>query len=249
MSKLNFFSFLLLLVLASCSYKASEFEVASDVAISDESQYIQLEPTLYNPTSGFIFYPGGLVEPEAYISLLQPLAERGYRVIILKATADLAIFNVKRASKVIAHEADINHWIVGGHSLGGVVAIKAILDNPEEFDGLILLASYPAEKDDLSKWPGAVLSISAQNDGLTLPADIENGKDKLPQAIVVDDLATFPKEATLGKTIYYEITGGIHGQFGDYGVQKDDGEASITREEQHQIVFDLMSMFFSANGW
>ncbi|MNP78228.1 hypothetical protein D3C76_1757890 [compost metagenome] len=35
-----------------------------------------------------------------------------------------------------------------------------------------------------------------------------------------------------GNTVYLSIEGGNHAQFGSYGKQKGDGEASITEEEQ-----------------
>lgn len=245
----NIFPVFFVILFIGCTYPAAEFDPVSEVEISVKGRYIQLEPLETEPSTCFVFYPGGLVDPEAYVSLMQQVAEKGYRVIILKATADLAIFNTKRASKVMEEFSDIDHWIVGGHSLGGVVAIKAIVDAPQKFDGLVLFAAYPAKKDDLSEWSGAALSVSAENDGLTLASDIENGKEQLAEAIVVDNLDSFPLDVTSGKTIYYEIPGGIHGQFGDYGVQKGDGIASITRQEQHDEIVRILELFFVANAW
>lgn len=238
-----------LFMLNACVYQASEFEEAATVKVQDKQSYLQLDPIEGDTATCFIFYPGGLVDPEAYISSMQMIAENGYRVLIIKATGDLAIFNIKRASKIIENFPEVKHWIVGGHSLGGVVAIKAVALNPELYEGLVLLAAYPAENDDLSDWQGAALSLSAENDGYTLPSDIEAGKDKLPQEVTINGLDEFPEESTLGSTIYYEIPGANHSQFGDYGFQKNDGDATITREEQHRAVQEIIEQFFKVNRW
>lgn len=233
----------------ACSYSALEFEESKDVIVTEKNKYILIEPEFSVFNTSFIFYPGGLVEPESYISLFQKLAEKGYPVIILKATSDLAIFNIDRASKVIDKFPDVQNWVIGGHSLGGVVATKAILKEPELYSGLVLFASFPADKDDLSGWDGAALSISAEHDLLSTSVDIDDTKNLMPEALVVDDLSEFPDSQTFNTTIYYEIEGGNHAQFGDYGLQKNDGVATITKDEQHELIIQLIESFLIINDW
>ena len=64
-----------------------------------------------------------------------------------------------------------------------------------------------------------VTSIFGTLDGLATPAEIEASKALVPPA------ATF-----------VPIEGGNHAQFGWYGPQQGDNEATITREEQQEQV-------------
>ena len=41
----------------------------------------------------------------------------------------------------------------------------------------------------------------------------------------------------------FEIEGGNHAGFGNYGKQKGDGELLITREEQQNVAVDLITNF------
>jgi hypothetical protein len=170
-------------------------------------------------------------------------------VIIIKATADLAIFNPKRAAKIVDDFPEIENWIIGGHSLGGVMAVKSVVENSTTYKGLVLFASYPASGDDLTEWGGSVFSISAENDGLSIPKDIEASKALLPPALVIDSLNKFPTLPTIGQSIFFEIKGGNHAQFGNYGIQKNDGEATISLEEQHAQIIKAISQYFKCNGW
>jgi len=240
---------IIVIITTGCSYQSAEFETIDEIQVTENRKYILIESTSIEPTACFLFYPGGLVEPDSYQNPLQELAKYGVKVVILKATADLAIFNIKRAIKVKQEFNDVDNWIIGGHSLGGVVAAKAIKNDPAEFDGLILMAAYPDTKDDLSEWDGAVLSISAENDNLTTNADIDSSKLLLPEAIVISDLEGYPSEITIGKTVFYEINGGNHAQFGDYGIQKKDGTATITKETQHEKIIESIQLFLERNKW
>lgn len=93
--------------------------------------------------TGFVFYPGGLVDPAAYAPLMKQVSERGIMTVIVPMPFDLAVFGAGRAHDVIAAYPDIKHWIIGGHSLGGSMAAGFVEDNPAAVEGLVLLASYP----------------------------------------------------------------------------------------------------------
>lgn len=111
--------------------------------------------------------------------------------------------------------------------MGGVAAAGYAKDNQDDIEGLVLWASYPSE--DMSVTSLQAVSIYATNDGLTTEADIEDSKSKLPSS-----------------TTYVEITGGNHAQFGYYGTQRGDGEATISRaDQQEQMVtatLDLLAV-------
>jgi alpha-beta hydrolase superfamily lysophospholipase len=54
---------------------------------------------------------------------------------------DKSIHDYKNIQTETADFPSVTHWVIGGHSLGGVVATASVKEDPEAFDGLILLAS------------------------------------------------------------------------------------------------------------
>jgi dienelactone hydrolase len=166
--------------------------------------------------TGFIFYPGGLVDPAAYAPLMKQLSEQGIMTVIVPMPLDLAVFGVNKANDVIAAYPDIKQWIIGGHSLGGSMAAEFVKGNPEAVKGLAFLASYPADSTNLSALPIKVTSIYGTNDGVA-------------RNVFNDSLARLPAGTPL-----VIIEGGNHAQFGHYGPQSGDGVATISREEQQQ---------------
>lgn len=188
---------------------------------SDDKVRVTTEPWLiFEPTRdarpvGFIFYPGGLVQPTAYAPAARALAAQGYTTVIVPMPLNLAVLAPDRAKDVIAAYPQIPRWVVGGHSLGGAMAARFVLNNPDLAQGLALWAAYPAETDSLAERNVAVSSISGTLDGLATPAKIEASKALLP-----------------ADTRYVPIEGGNHAQFGWYGAQRGDNPATISREAQ-----------------
>lgn len=158
---------------------------------------------------GIAFIPGALVDPRAYETLFEPIAQAGYPVFIAKPPFGLAFGVPDVVAAARAADPSVQQWVVAGHSLGGAVASGQTTDAA----GLILLGAYPI--NDISDVDGPVLSISGSDDGLSTPADILESKQNLPP-----------------DAEFVEIDGGIHAYFGDYGSQPGDGTPSISREEQ-----------------
>ncbi len=186
--------------------------------VTESSIRIRLDPTTKAATTGVVFYPGALVDPRAYVPNLLPLAEAGYPVVIIKLPYDIAFFDPNGAQAVMDANPDVERWVVGGHSLGGVMASSVAGRDDARIQGLLLWGSYPnasiADRTGLE-----VTSIFGSEDGLTTPADIDRTKDRLPPG-----------------TVFVEVQGGNHAFFGDYGEQGGDGVATITREQaQEQI--------------
>jgi hypothetical protein len=172
------------------------------------------------PSTGFIIYPGGRVDYRAYAPAAQAIADQGYLVVIVPMPLNLAVFRPGAATQVIAAYPQIQHWAVGGHSLGGVVAANFVFTHPAAAEGLVLWASYPAANNNLSLTNVRVLSISGTQDGLSTPAKISASVQLLPE-----------------DTAWIAIQGGNHAGFGWYGPQAGDQPASISRtDQQAQIV-------------
>ena len=159
--------------------------------------------------TALIFYPGAKVETEAYAPLLLDLAEEGIDTFLIDMPMRMAFFDADAAGDVM-EDYTYDQWVLGGHSLGGTVAASYAADHPDEVDGLVLLAAYPTQEVSVP-----LLSIYGTEDGC-LDAQVYEEKKEL-----------WPEEAT-----EVVIEGGNHAQFGDYGEQRGDEEATISPEEQ-----------------
>jgi predicted esterase len=92
---------------------------------------------------GLVFYPGGRVAPNAYLSTAARIAERAdVTVVIPKMSLNLAVFSQERADAVIRNESQISRWVVGGHSLGGAMACRYAGSNADGVEGIVLVGSY-----------------------------------------------------------------------------------------------------------
>ncbi|WP_203247356.1 alpha/beta family hydrolase [Sporosarcina beigongshangi] len=215
--------FLILLAVAFFVYVSSYYQASSlaldslksdSLVTVEENGDILFEPISNAKNTGFIFYPGAKVEPPAYATLAKEIASNGYTVIIAKMNFNLAILSPNRADRIIENHKDIDAWVIGGHSLGGVMAADYALEN-KEIKGLVLLASYPQSKTDLSNTSINVLSLWGSNDRVADVSKVNEAKNVMPS-----------------DAKFIEITGGNHGGFGDYGHQKGDGKSSLTNKQQ-----------------
>jgi dienelactone hydrolase len=125
------------------------------------------------------------------------------------------VFAPNAAEDIMADYPQIQHWAVGGHSLGGAMAANYAYQFPDRVEGLILWASYPASNNNLTDSTLKVVSISASNDGLATPEKIVSSRTLLP-----------------ADTTWVVVEGGVHAQFGSYDIQPGDGVPSITSDEQ-----------------
>jgi len=212
---------------------------ALDALASDAQVEVTTEPWLVfrpagtTPATGLILYPGGRVDPRAYAPAARAIAEAGYLAVIVPMPLDLAFFAPDRATDVMAAFPEIQHWAIGGHSLGGSMAARFAFQHPGALQGLVLWAAYPAASDDLSGRDLAVSSVFGTRDGLATLDEIDASRPLLPP-----------------DTAWVAIEGGNHAQFGWYGPQDGDNEATISRSaQQAQIVaatLDLLARIEAA---
>ncbi|HUX21065.1 MAG TPA: alpha/beta hydrolase [Spirochaetia bacterium] len=217
-------------VFAGCSYLPDSSSLnPADVTVHEHRNYIEVVPStgVYGSV-GLMFIPGGLVDPHAYIHALGLVAEQGsgFAIVIPKEPANLAVLNPSQVTSLTGVVPGVSRWVVGGHSLGGVMACTVVNKNRNLFVGLVLEAAYPAGTDNLSDWGKPVLSISGSLDGLATPADITAARPLLPPT-----------------TDYEVISGGIHSYFGSYGLQSGDGSPTISSDAQQSQVAALIGSF------
>lgn len=199
------------------------------LSLVPESDYIKdgdfyvFNPKTQSNGKGIVIYPGALVEPLSYGYIADELSKAGFLVAIPEVKLNLSITENNKASEFIENNKEIEDWYVAGHSMGGVSATYYAEDNQDVIDGVILLGSYPSKSTDLSDNSQEVISIYAENDGLTTLDNVENSKKNLPQ-----------------DTIFVEIKGGNHAQFGMYGEQKGDNKAEISAKEQQDEIINII---------
>ncbi len=172
-------------------------------------------------SNALIFYPGARVEIEAYAPILFMLAERGVDTFIVEMPFNFPLLGIDGGNKVIDNYEYDNYYLCG-HSLGGTMAAD-YTSKSEIVSGIILLASYPTVKlPDRVK----ALSIYGSNDKILTMKQYEKNKKNF-----------------LGDFQEVIIDGGNHSQFGSYGLQKGDGEATISAQEQQEKVVDEIFYF------
>ena len=170
-------------------------------------------------TDAIIFYPGGKVEETAYAPLLHCLAGQGMDVCLVKMPFRLAVFGINKANHIMK-QYDYEHWYIGGHSLGGVMAAAYASEHSSELCGVYMLAAYPAKP--LDEKTSASIIYGTEDDVLNMKKMMA-AKQYLP-----------------GGSEEHVIKGGNHSQFGNYGKQDGDGIAEISSDEQQRKTVGLI---------
>jgi dienelactone hydrolase len=209
--------------------RAATIEVfrSGQVEVVDRDRAIIITPTsdeLLLTDTVLVFYPGGRVDPYAYLPPLAHTAESlGLRIVIPKAPLNLAIADTRDIDGLASLAGQYTTIATGGHSLGGVRACLQA-DNPL-VSHLVLFASYCAndltQRDDL-----AVLTVLGSLDALTDPSQVSNAGALLPGE---------PKTVT--------IRGANHASFGAYGPQSGDGPSKISPASMHEQLTEVMGRF------
>ncbi len=194
-----------------------DMEFSSEIAV--ESETWEDGTMAFAPEAaktGLIFYPGGKVEYLAYQPLMQACAAEGILCVLVEMPFNLAVLDMDAADGIQEKYPKIEEWYIGGHSLGGSMAASYVADHTEEYEGLVLLASYStAELDDSGL---NVISIYGSEDEVLNSEKYEKNRTNLP--------ADFTE---------YEIEGGCHAYFGVYGMQEGDGTPTISNKDQIEI--------------
>lgn len=166
---------------------------------------------------GVIFYPGAKVEETAYLPLLEELRENGITCVLVKMPFHMAILNSGAANNIFEKLPEIKDWYIGGHSLGGAMASSYASKHQDKLGGLILLGAYIYGDIPVDK----TVTIYGSNDHVLDKSKINYSKN------------------------IFVIEGGNHAQFGNYGEQKGDGEASITPDEQQKQTVEIILKFIN----
>ncbi|MEH7348758.1 alpha/beta hydrolase [Gottfriedia acidiceleris] len=214
------------------TYKPSKemYSLVDNVNIDHKHHWDIFKPQ-ENKETGIILYPGAKVEPEAYSYFAKGLAKDGYTVIIPSVKFNFAIFDINKAEEVMESYPAIKKWYISGHSLGGAAAASYAYKNMNKIEGIIFLGSFPSNSNDFSNFNVPMLSLYAERDGLSTLSKINETKHLLS------------KDATM-----YEVLGGNHAQFGMYGKQKGDKNATITAKQQQDKMIEVTTKWLDEQG-
>lgn len=208
------------MVILFCAYP-TRGEVLAALVSGDEVKVTQADYGWVFDGEGtrdlMVFMGGARVEELAYAPLARELAAAGIDVCIVNTPIHFALLDVDAPARPIrdlvgAKGQGYDRVIVGGHSLGGLVAGWYASEHPDEITDLVMLGSYTTKDIDESI---SCLLVAGTNDRVLNWGSYERGKGYLPDG-------------------YREvlIEGGNHAQFASYGSQFGDGAATITRSEQ-----------------
>lgn len=172
-----------------------------------------------------LFFPGALIDPDAYAPLLRAVAEAGHSAVLVKLPslggrhamgAGGRWRSVVRGLGVLERAPAGQWWVVSGHSLGGLLAAMVARESPSSMAGLALLGTTHPRDFSLADAPYPVVKVYGTRDGVAPPGRMRANAGNLPAS-----------------THWIAIDGGNHSQFGYYGFQINDDRARISREEQH----------------
>ena len=181
------------------------------VSVSDKGDGIVAYVPEGEIKAGFVFYPGARVEYTSYAPLLKACAKEGILCVVVEMPYNHAFLGINRALDAIGLFPEIENWYIGGHSLGGSIAANCAANNPDTFEGVVLLAAYST--NDITDL--RALTVYGSEDGVrNLDSYVKNKKN-------------LPSDFT-----EYVIYGGNHAYFGMYGEQAGDNKAGISNAEQ-----------------
>lgn len=196
------------------------------ITMTDSDDMISFVSDTSSALPQVLFYPGGMVQPKAYVPLASQLATEGYDVHIIKMPFRMA----NQGHELILELFDLNDpnrtYYLGGHSQGAKMAAQFTYEYPTLIDALFLLGTSHPRDIDMSQMNIPTIKIYAEHDGLASVPEVMENKDKMPS----------------GSNLT-EITGANHSQFGYFGSMIMDESADISREQQHEETVKIVAEF------
>lgn len=205
------------LIYASDYYRADDTAITAmqiDSVTKIGDRILIVSPDTIGNTA-MIFYPGAKVEYFAYLPLMEKIKDSsGIICVLVKMPFNMAIFDPNAAEEIMEQFPEIENWYIAGHSMGGAMASDYASNNQDKVKGLILLGAY-------------IYGDFPEDKALTIYGLFNTSvaeKINYTENIIV-------------------IEGGNHAQFGNYGKQKGDVDATISSEEQQSIAAEAIKNF------
>jgi pimeloyl-ACP methyl ester carboxylesterase len=214
---------------ASLAYQASAegeaaLESTPEVSVERADVYWLFRPRVAAEGTGLLFFAGALVEAAAYAPLARAVATARFPVLLIELPRRGAFGGgdgpevLNRARGAMARQADVERWVVAGHSLGGRIASAFARSRHPGIAGLVLVGTSHPRDISLADATFPVTRIYGTRDTV---ADVDK---------IVQTRRNLPPS-----TREVAIDGGNHSQFGYYGFQPGDWPATISREAQQRV--------------
>jgi hypothetical protein len=221
------------------------------------------------PYPTVLFQPGAnpmwgtsYIDKHSYDIYLEHLASYGYVVMIINNTSggpNANLFKnthnwiktqVNSGSHWMSTYVDLDRFIVGGHSNGGMNATDVIIDRPDEIHAIFYWASYPN--------PGDIIGLGSQNvsnyTGKVLVMCGDEDDTSMMFLGTTNEIANnaYENRFTSASCKSWSLFDGVgHGGFGDYGNPDQPvgsiGRDSTTASIRHIFVSFLNSQFHGDN--
>lgn len=260
------FVFALNFLNAQISPTSSPYYEWGEYTVKSDSDMTSLDKPLlffYPETPGtypvFMFQLGAngfgssVINRHTYDLFMEHLASYGFVVIVIddsqagfptgttfKAAHDWYKEKCSEQGHWLNAYADVNKFVVGGHSNGGVNASAILVDRPDEIQGIIFMDSYPSPGTlgigvhDVSGYTGKEMTMAADEN---TPETYKGGYEQFTSSAC--------------KT-FVNIEGLDHGGFGDYILESQPvgpiGREDATGTIRHFLVSWFLSEFKNDAG-
>ncbi len=207
--------------------KASLLQDSDQVRVTVDAHKISFRHQQANNLE-VLFFPGGLVDPTAYVPLARGLSEAGYNLHIIKMPWRLSTKGYNQIKTLFDLQDEEKKFILGGHSQGGKMAAQFVFENQDLIDGLFLLGTSHPRDIDLSPLAIPTLKLYAEHDGLASVAEVKQNAHLLPENSQLNLLV-----------------GGNHSQFAHTGHLLTDGRATISLQDQQLATQQFLLNFLA----
>lgn len=201
---------------------------SNGITVNSIEEYMEFKPASDTMDVGFLFYPGALVDPIAYVPMARDIAEAGYTARVIKVPYRMDRFVWQQEAVKERTDAALTErtWVLAGHSRGARMALAYAATRESDLAGLLLIGSSHPREISHANLSIPVKKIYGSRDGLASPEEVEQFKHNLP-----------------AHTTWHRIEGGNHAQFAWYGSQLGDDSATISREAQHEATVAAILAF------
>jgi len=200
------------------------------VQVTDTPEAIEFKPLAGRKRTGVLFLPGGMVDPLAYTPLMKKLAAAGHPTYLVRlpyrtAFTDSHITELFQTVRTILEKNRDTRWYLTGHSRGAMLATRFARESQTNLTGLILIGTTHPRDFDLSASTLKITKITGSHDGIATTEAAKANAHLLPRS-----------------TMWLEIPGANHVQFGYYRHQLLDGLPDITREQQQAALLKAIRL-------
>lgn len=194
-----------------------------------------------------LLIPGAMIDPGAYAQISRQLSDEGVLVVVpntapyyLPSTLlGARLADLKWIMDEVTSQHEVKEWAIGGHDMGMIPAMQLV--EKLNLSKLVLWGAYdPWNIVNLSSSKINVLVVMPSNDmywKVLSEAQISKFRSNLPPEA---GAASTPNR---GSSVYKMLEGGNHSGFAHYGPVKEDGERTMSSQDQQKSCATVTALF------